>query len=74
MVMVMAHCTRQRTSAIGGVVEQQQVLERQLSLRLLEACASLVTYVRDGPLFALAALHWYHSHPCQPLALHLNMS
>ena len=74
MVMVMAYCTRQITSAIGAVVEQQQVLERQLSLRLLEACASLLKSVRDGRLFALAALHWYRSHACQSLALHLSMS
>ena len=66
----MVYCTRQRTSAIGAMVEQQQDLERQLSLRLLEAFASLVKSVRDGRLFALAALHWYHSldsHACQPL-------
>ena len=39
-------------------------LRRQLSLRLLEACAAMVDSERDELRFALAALNWYHSHAC----------
>ena len=68
-----AYCTRQRTSAIRAVVEQQQVLKRQLSLRLLEACAALMKPARDEPLFALAVLARCQCHACHSLAMHLIM-
>ena len=42
--------------------------------RLLEACAAMIANARDVALFALAALDWYLSHACQPLAMHLSMS
>ena len=42
--------------------------------RLLEACAAMIAKARDVALFALAALNWYLSHVCQPLAMYLSMS
>ena len=42
--------------------------------RLPDVCAVVITNARDVVLFALAALHGYCSHACQPLALHLSMS
>ena len=36
-------------------------------------CAVVITTARGDALFALAALHWYRSHACQPVAMHLSM-
>ena len=70
---VMVYCTRQRTSAIGAVVEQHQVLERQLECWLPDKCAAVMTNERDAAIFAAAALLRYQSHACQPLAMHPRM-
>ena len=67
------YCTRQRTSAIGAGVEQQQVLERQLECWLPDKCAAVVTNEPDAAIFAAAALLRYQSHACQPLAMHPRM-
>ena len=40
---------------------------------LPDPCAAVITNARGDALFALAALHGYHSHACQPLAMHLSM-
>ena len=34
----------------------------------------MITNARDVVHFALAALDWYLSHACQPLAMYLSMS
>ena len=40
---------------------------------LSNPCAVVITTARGDALFALAALHWYRSHACQPVAMHLSM-
>ena len=40
---------------------------------LANTCAALMANARDDARFALAALHWYQSHVCQSLAMHLVM-
>ena len=40
---------------------------------LPDSCAAVITTARGDALFALAALHGYHSNACQPLAMHLSM-
>ena len=49
------------------------LLERQAESSLADLCAAMVANARDDALFALAALHWYQSHACQPLAMHVSM-
>ena len=53
---VMLYCTRQRTSAIGAVVEQQQVLERQLECWLPDKCAAVMTNERAASATPLSLL------------------
>ena len=40
---------------------------------LADPRAAMMVTSRDDALFALAALHWYQSHACQPLAMHVSM-
>ena len=54
--------------------DEWRLLEACAAMRLLEACAAMIANARDVALFALAALDWYLSHACQPLAMHLSMS
>ena len=66
------HSVKERIELID-VPRNERGLRRQAQSSLADACAAMMANARGVALFVLAALHWYQSHACQPLAMHLSM-